>query len=94
MTHQNLGGDSGVSEGWQKVLNQSWPAPAVAKVLRDVDSDRQVEVMARVMFEEDGEQWLPGLATRWSGQHVCVAMSDPRLQVAYNWLAASDVRRR
>jgi len=84
---------SGVSAGWQRVTNTSWPPLGIARTLRDFPSEHQVDVVARIVFEDDGEQFLPGRATRWTRSHVCVLIVDPRLQVAYNWLAASDVRR-
>lgn len=78
---------------WQEVTNEHWPAPGVAKTLRDVPRAQQIDVIARVVFATDGEQHLAGRAVRWTKQHVCVTIDDRRLQVAYLWLAAGDVRR-
>ncbi|TSD68150.1 hypothetical protein [Aeromicrobium piscarium] len=82
---------------YQKVLNESWP-------LVDADGKKHaigiptrrdtIPVRVRVIFERDGETWLDGEADRWHGQHVHVAVSDPRLQISGVWVDASDVRRR
>lgn len=77
----------------QRVLNESWPAPEVARKLRDVEVWRQIEVNARVVLENDGPEWLPGTAVRWTRQHVCVLLPERRLLVPYVWLNPSDVRR-
>lgn len=77
---------------WQDVTNESWPPGTIARTLRD--ADHAIDVTARVVFALDGEQYLPGRATRWTRQHVCVAISDPRLQVSFVWLNPADVRRR
>lgn len=76
------------------MLNEHWPPAGVARSLRDVDPDRQIEINARVVFAGDGEQLLEGTAVRWTRQHVCVRIGDPRLQTAYVWLAPADVTRR
>lgn len=78
----------------QRVLNESWPAPEVARKLRDVESYRQIPVSARIVFEKDGPQWLEGTATRWTRIHGCVMLADQRLIVPYVWLNATDIRRR
>lgn len=78
---------------WQRVLNKHWPQLEVSKRLKDVPTDQQIDVIARVVFAVDGEQHLAGRAVRWTRQHVCVAIDDPRLQVAYVWLAPADVTR-
>lgn len=79
---------------WQAVTNRSWPPGDIARTLRDAPADQQIDVIARIVFADDGEQHLPGLATRWTRQHVCVSISDPRLQVQFVWLNPADVRRR
>lgn len=78
---------------WQKVLNEDWPALDVAKRLRDVPVAQAIDVVARIVFETDGEQHLHGRAVRWTRDRVCVWISDPRLQVSYVWLAPGDVTR-
>lgn len=85
--------DTRPSDSWQAVTNKHWPSPELARTLRDVPADRQIKVVARVVFEDDGEQLLDGTAVRWTRNHVCVWLNDPRLQVAYVWLAPTDVRR-
>jgi len=92
--HRDLSDRPRGPEVWQKVTNEHWPASEVARSLRPLPSGQQIDVTARVVFAEDGEQWLPGRAERWTRQHVCVYISDRRLQVPYVWLAPADVRRR
>jgi hypothetical protein len=77
----------------QNVVNESWPPPAVAREVRDVARERQVDVTVRLVFERDGEQQVPGRAVRWWKRHVCVSVNDRRLQVGYVWLDAGDVQR-
>ena len=82
------------AEQWQKVQNENWPALEVAKRLKDVPAAQAIDVVARIVFETDGEQYLHGRAVRWTRDHVCVSISDRRLQVSYVWLNPADVRRR
>lgn len=51
-------------------------------------------VRARVVFEHDGEEYLDGLAQRWTKTHVFVVIPDTRLQIGALWLRAEDVRAR
>lgn len=74
---------------WQAILNASWPDNP-----RGLPHHEPIDVTARIVFEDDGEVWLDGTADRWVGQHVCVELDDPRLQVRYVWVDAGDVRRR
>jgi hypothetical protein len=94
MAHRDLSDRPRGPAVWQQVTNEHWPPAGVARSLRESPAERQIDVTARVVFAGDGEQFLPGRATRWTADHVCVCISDPRLQVAYVWLAPSDVRRR
>ncbi|MFD7161694.1 hypothetical protein ACFV9C_44415 [Kribbella sp. NPDC059898] len=78
---------------FQRVLNESWPAPEVARALKDVEVWRQIEVDVRVVLDQAGPVTLRGTAVRWTRLHVCVLLLDPRLLVPYVWLNPSDVRR-
>lgn len=78
---------------WQRITNEHWPPAEVARSLKDVPGERQIDIVARLVFEVDGEQHVQGRAVRWTKHHVCVWTSDGRLQVPYVWLAPSDVRR-
>jgi hypothetical protein len=56
-----------------------------------------IEVTARIVWEDDGEEYMPGVATRWDAEHVYVALwrnSDKRLMTQGAWLRPADVRRR
>ncbi|MBB5984025.1 hypothetical protein [Kribbella solani] len=77
----------------QRVMNESWPAPEVARALKDVEAWKQIDVEARVVLEQDGQQVMHGRAVRWTRLHVCVLLPDRRLLVPYVWLNPSDVRR-
>lgn len=76
----------------QDVMNQSWPAPEVARRL----SDRRdgIEVRVRLVLSGDGEVWLDGRATRWHDQNVFVYVRDDRLRLGFVWVDAEDVERR
>lgn len=86
--------------GYQPVTNESWPFRDEdgwhARGLNDKPAEEQVDVVARVVFQDDGETWLEGRAVRWTDNHThaCVLISDPRLQTGYVWLRAHEVRPR
>ena len=82
--------------GWQSVLNQSWPLvdDKGRRHAEGIPRRAPIAVTARIVFDVDGEVWLEGTADRWHGRYVCVELHDPRLQVRYVWVDASDVRRR
>lgn len=81
----------------QKVLNEHWP-------LRDAkgephargipDQTNPIPVRARVVWEGDGEQWVDGMAKRWTRDAVFVALGDERLRAIGVWLQPTDVKRR
>jgi hypothetical protein len=75
------------------VLNESWPPLDVARRLKDVPRDRQIEVEARLVLPYGGEEWVRARAVRWTRTHVCVWVPDARLLIPYVWLVPSDVRR-
>jgi hypothetical protein len=78
-------------ERFQEVTNSSWPEPAVAERLRDVEP---IAVRVRIVWNHDGEAWLDGSACRWSGRHVFVRFTDERSRVGFAWVDAADVERR
>jgi hypothetical protein len=79
----------------QRVLNESWPlrdkGGGHARGIEDQPSPIDVEV--RVEWSDDGEEWLPGTATRWNRSHVFVRFQDDRALVPFVWVRARDVRR-
>jgi hypothetical protein len=78
----------------QAVDNQAWPDLDIARRLRDVPVERQVQVWARIVLELDGEHWTAGRAVRWAQGCVCVLAADRRLWTPYVWVDAADIRRR
>jgi hypothetical protein len=78
---------------YQKVGNEHFPPPAIARRLRDVDGERRIAVRVRIEWERDGEQWIDAEAWRWDQRHVFVRFSDERLQIGGVWLAPHDVSR-
>jgi hypothetical protein len=50
--------------------------------------------LARIVWEQDGEEHLDTEAAGWSGQLVHVRLPDTRYRRTSVWLAAADVRRR
>jgi hypothetical protein len=75
---------------WQRVSNERWPAKP--RGFRDRPG---IRVRARIMWERDGEEWLPGTAVRWNARHVFVLVQESRgrLRGQGVWLAPADVRR-
>jgi hypothetical protein len=56
--------------------------------------DPPVPVVARVVWEDDGEEYMETEAVGWSGQLVAVRVSDRRYRLTSVWLNAADVARR
>jgi hypothetical protein len=56
--------------------------------------DPSVPIVARIVWERDGEEQLETEALGWSGQNVYVRPLDPRYRFTAAWLDAADVRRR
>ncbi|WP_345572127.1 MULTISPECIES: hypothetical protein [Actinomycetes] len=81
---------------YQRVLNEHFPPPAIARRLRDVPFDRRIAVWVRIVWSSDGEEWLAGEAWRWDRRHVFVTQLgiEVRLQLSGVWVAPEDVRRR
>jgi hypothetical protein len=76
-------------ERWQRVLNERFPPHA----RRLADRSDPIRGQARVVWERDGEQWVPGVAIRWDRQHVLVQLNDLRCTSIGVWLPPTDFRR-
>ena len=50
-------------------------------------------VVARIVGEHDGEEYIQTEALGWSGQNVYLRLPDPRYRFTAVWLDASDVQR-
>lgn len=85
------------AELFQKVLNESWPLhdgkTFHARGIDDQPVERRMGVLVRLVFENDGEDFLPATATRWTKTHVFVVVNDPRVQNGQVWVKAEEVRR-
>lgn len=75
---------------WQRVINNRPPAQPTRVPLQP----QPIEVLARVVWATDGEEWVPGLAVRWTREVVFVELRDERAETLGAWLVAGDVRRR
>ena len=53
-----------------------------------------VPVVARIVWEHDGEEHIETVALGWTGQHAYIRLPDPRYRFTAVWLDATDVRRR
>ena len=53
-----------------------------------------VPIVARIEWENDGEEHIETVALGWTGRDVYVRMSDTRYQLRAVWLDAADVTRR
>lgn len=58
------------------------------------DGRTPIDVVARIVWENDGEDRISTRAIDWVGRDVLVEISDRRWQTKGVWLDASDVRRR
>lgn len=83
----------------QAVTNEHWPPPAIARTLKPFDSEHHRDVLARIVWAVDGEEWVPAKAIAWTPsdratppEYVKLWCDDPRLQVPYAWLRPADVR--
>jgi hypothetical protein len=56
--------------------------------------DPPVPIVARVVWEYDGEEHLETEAAGWSGQLVYVRLPDRRYRLTSVWLHAADIKRR
>ena len=77
------------TELWQRALNERFPPHA----RRLADRPEPIRGLARVVWERDGEAWVPGVAIRWDRQHVLVRINDARSSTAGVWLPPTDFRR-
>lgn len=77
--------------GQQRLINESWPASP-----RTIgNAPHPIPVTARLVWEEDGQQWVQTRALRWNRRHVFVALHDRRVGAVIGvWLDPADVRRR
>ena len=53
-----------------------------------------VPVVARIVWEHDGEEHIETVALGWTGQHAYIRLPDPRYRFTAVWLDAADVTRR
>jgi hypothetical protein len=56
--------------------------------------DPPVPIVARIVWEDDGEEYIETEAAGWSEQLVYVRVPDRQSRLTSVWLAAADVRRR
>lgn len=74
---------------WQGVLNERPVPPRAAQQ----DLPTSVPVLARVLWQVDGEELVRTFVDAWAGGDVHIALPDPRRRIAWAWLAAKDVLR-
>lgn len=77
-------------EGHQRILNE-YEVPA--RHLQ-IDPRAPIPVRARIVWEDDGEEWIDTHAESWFRNTVLVLVSDRRAWIKGAWLDASDIRRR
>jgi hypothetical protein len=88
-------------EGWraeqQRQQSNAW-SPGQA-ILNDTGArqpehtfHQPVPIVARIVWADDGEEYVETVALGWSGRYV--RMSEPRYQLRAVWLDAADVTRR
>lgn len=93
------GGHSGGMQDW--MAGRVWHRRARQRLLNTavipsdwVDALIPIDVIARVVWAEDGEEHVHGRALAWTSGEVFVEIRDPRWQLDSVWLAARDVQRR
>ena len=77
--------------GWspgQRILN------ALGAQMPERTFRRPGPVVARIVWEQDGEEQLETEVLGWTGQNVYVRLPGPRYRFTAVWLDAVDVRRR
>jgi hypothetical protein len=74
----------------REVLNMHWPPRPVEFRHRRPG----IVVRVRVVWQQDGEEYVEGVATRWDADHVYVEVRDQRLQGNGVWVKPQDVYRR
>jgi hypothetical protein len=95
--------DTGRVEGWraerQRQQANAW-SPGQA-ILNDTGArepehtfHQPVPITARIVWDQDGEEYADTVALGWTGRDVYVRMSDTRYQLRAVWLDAADVTRR
>ncbi|AYY14173.1 hypothetical protein EF847_17185 [Actinobacteria bacterium YIM 96077] len=73
----------------QEVLNSHWPTDPLAFKVREPS----IPVRVRLVWEHDGETFVPGWATKWNASHVYVAIDDHRTDLDGIWVKPADVYR-
>jgi hypothetical protein len=53
-----------------------------------------VPIVARIVWADDGEEYLDTVALGWTGCDVYVRMTDTRYHLRAVWLDVADVTRR
>ncbi|MEO6470386.1 MAG: hypothetical protein ABIR57_01055 [Aeromicrobium sp.] len=61
---------------------------------RGINDQPPIDVTVRVALEQEGEQYLEAIASRWNKSHVYVTSADARIPREGIWVLARDVRRR
>jgi hypothetical protein len=59
-----------------------------------LDQRRRIAVWVRIVWADDGKQWVHGHGSRWTSRHVFVEVGDPRLATVGVWVTPAEVRRR
>lgn len=78
----------GRADHWQPITNTYWPQHNLTNL-----RDSHWEVIARVVFETDGECHLEGTVTRWNKDTAYVKINDRRVSNKAVWLPVADIRR-
>jgi hypothetical protein len=81
--HQQISWSAG-----QRILNNAGAREPTHRL------DPPVPVTARIVWEDDGEEYIDTEAAGWSGQLVYVRVPDARYRLTSVWLNAADVTRR
>jgi hypothetical protein len=77
--------------GWspgQRILNHAGAREPEHRL------DPPVPVAARIVWEDDGEEYIDTEAAGWRGQLIYVRVPDRRYRLTSVWLAAADINRR
>lgn len=81
----------------QRILNEYWPwrdSKGQPHARGIPDQPNPIPVHVRVVWEGGGEEWIDGMASRWTANAVFVAVDDERRRTIGVWVRPEDVRRR
>jgi hypothetical protein len=86
------------AEQQRQQTNARWPGQRILNStgarVPEHTFHQPVPITARIVWADDGKEFIDTVAAGWSGQNVYVRLPDPRYRLTSVWLDAADVTRR